>query len=112
MIIHLLVLILKITTDSFPFALYYIETYDRYRLVRRTIRRCLSEYPHEDVYKTALCELDAILTPVIADKGVRMLVKSLKSDWLIFKRLRGILENEDGNSKDLVEGRMRLFFLF
>jgi hypothetical protein len=31
LIIHRLVLILKISTDSFPFELYHIETYDRYR---------------------------------------------------------------------------------
>ena len=112
MIIHLLVLILKITTDSFPFELYYIETYNRYRRVRRTIRRCISIYPYEDAYKTALCELDVILTPVIADKRVKSLVKSLKSDWKIFKRLRGILENENKKSKEVVEGRMRRILSF
>jgi len=35
LIVHLLVLILKITT--FPFNLYYVELYDRYVRVRRTI---------------------------------------------------------------------------
>jgi len=40
------------------------------------------------------------------------LVKSLKSDWLIFKRLRGILENEDESTKEVVEGRMRRFLPF
>ena len=112
MIIHLLVLILKITTDSFPFELYRIKTYDRYRRVRRTIRRCISIYPHEDAYKNALCELDAILTSVIANKHVKSLVKSLKSDWQIFKRLRGILENEDNESREVVEGRMRRILSF
>ncbi|MCW3130532.1 MAG: hypothetical protein N2V75_10615, partial [Methanophagales archaeon] len=33
---------------------------------RRTIRRCISEYPHEDAYRDALCKMDAILTGVIA----------------------------------------------
>jgi hypothetical protein len=109
LIIHLLVLILKITTDSFPFNLYYVELYDRNRRVRSTIRHCISEYPHEDAYRDALCKLDAILTSVIADKRVKSLVKSLKYDWWIFKRLRGILENEDKKSREVVEGRMRRF---
>ena len=80
--------------------------------MRRTIRRCISIYPREDAYRNALCELDAILTTVIADKRVRSLVKSLKSDWKIFKRLRGILENEDTKSKAVVEGRMKCILSF
>ena len=80
--------------------------------MRKTIRRCISEYPHEDAYRTALCGLDAILTTVIADKRVRSLVKSLKSDWLIFKKLRRILENEDKKSKEVVEGKMRRMLSF
>ncbi|MDI6640680.1 MAG: hypothetical protein QMD78_07650, partial [Methanocellales archaeon] len=112
MIIHLLILILKITTDSFPFSLYYVELYDRYRRVRSTIRRCISEYPYENAYRDALYRLDVILTSVIADKRVKSLVKSLKYDWRIFKRLRGILENEDKKSREVVEGRMRRFLSF
>jgi hypothetical protein len=77
--------------------------------VRSTIRRCISEYPHEDAYRDALCKLDAILTSVIADERVKSLVKSLKYDWQIFKRLRGILENEEKRSREVVEGRMRRF---
>ena len=80
--------------------------------MRRTIRRCISVYPHEDAYRNALCELDTLLTSVIADKRVRSLVKSLKSDWRIFKRLRGILENEDKKSREVVEGRMRRILSF
>jgi hypothetical protein len=80
--------------------------------VRRTIRRCISIYPHEDAYRNALCELDAILTSVIADKHVKSLVKSLKSGGMIFKRLRGILENEDEKSKEVVETRMRRFLWY
>jgi hypothetical protein len=112
LIIHLLVLILKITTDSFPFNLYYVELYDRNRRVRSAIRRCISEYPHEDAYRDALYKLDAILTSVIAEKRVKSLVKSLKYDWWIFKRLRGILENEEKKSRAVVEGRMRRFLSF
>ena len=110
MIVHLLVLILKITT--FPFNLYHVELYDRYVRVRRTIRRCISEYPHEDAYRAALCKMDAILTGVIAEKRVKALVRILKRDWLIFKRLRAILENEDKGSREVVEGRMRRFLSF
>jgi hypothetical protein len=109
LIIHLLLLILRITTDGFPFNLYYVELYDRYRRVRSTIHRCISEYPHDDAYRDALCKLDAILTSVIADKRIKSLVKSLKDDWQIFKRLREILENEEKRSREVVEGRMRRF---
>ena len=109
MIAHLLVLILKITTDSFPFNLYYVELYDRYRRVRTTIRRCISEYPHEDAYKDALCKLDAILRSVVSNKPVKWLVKSLGRNRQIFERLRAILENEDKKPREVVEGQMRRF---
>ena len=112
MIVHLLILILKITTDSFPFNLYYVELYDRYVRVRSTIRRCISEYSHEDAYRDALCKLDAILTSVIAEKRVKALVRILKYDWQIFKRLRGIFENEDKGSREVVEGKMSRFLSF
>ncbi len=100
---------LKITTDSFPFNLYYLELYNRYRRVRTTIRRCISEYPHEDAYIDALCKLDAVLISVVSDKRVKWLVKSLKHDRRIFKRLRAILENEDKKPREVVERRMRRF---
>ena len=80
--------------------------------VRRTIRRCISEYPHEDAYRDALCKMDAILTGVIAEKRVKALVRILKRDWRIFKRLKAILENEDKGSREVVEGRMRRFLSF
>nr|QNO51837.1 hypothetical protein FGALOIDC_00021 [Methanosarcinales archaeon ANME-1 ERB6] len=100
---------LKITTDSFPFDLYYVQLYGRYRRVRTTIRRCISEYPYEDAYRGALCKLDAILTSVLVDKRVKTLAKSLKYDRRIFRRLKGILENEDQRSREVVEGRMSRF---
>jgi len=50
LIIHILVLLLKITVDNFPFALYYLDLYDRYRKIRRTVRHCLAVYPHDDAY--------------------------------------------------------------
>jgi len=31
-------------------------------------------------------------------------------NWRIFKRLRAILENEDKGSREVVEGRMSVFF--
>jgi hypothetical protein len=99
----------KITTDSFPFNLYYLELYDRYQRVRTTIRRCISEYPHEDAYTDALCKLDAVLTSVVSGKRVKWLVKSLKHDRRIFKRLRAILENEDKKLGEVVERRMMRF---
>jgi len=77
--------------------------------VRTTIRRCISEYPHEDAYRDALCNLDAILTSVVSDKPVKWLIKSLKRDRQIFERLRAILENEDKKSREVVEGKMRRF---
>jgi hypothetical protein len=63
--------------------------------VRSSIHQCISEYPHDDAYRDTLCKLDAILTSVVADKRIKSLVKSLKDDWQIFKRLREILENEE-----------------
>ena len=55
--------------------------------------------------------MDAILTGVIAEKRVKALVRILKCDWRIFKRLRAILENEDKGSREVVEGRMRRSFI-
>ena len=46
---------------------------------------------------------------VVSDKPVKWLVKSLKQDRRIFKRLRAILENEDKKSREVVERRMMCF---
>jgi hypothetical protein len=51
LIIHILILLLKITVDNFPFGLYYVDLYDRYAKIRRTIRHCLAVYLHNDAYK-------------------------------------------------------------
>jgi hypothetical protein len=109
LIIHILVLLLKITVDNFPFGLYYVDLYDRYGKIRRTVRHCLAVYPHNDAYRNALLKLDRVLTSVIEDNQIKTLVTVLKADYKIFGRLREILENRDKNSIDVVEGKMQRF---
>jgi len=112
LIIHILVLLLKITVDNFPFALYYLDLYDRYRKIRRTVRHCLAVYPHDDAYRDSLLELNRVLTAVIEDKRIKSLVKVLKADYKIFEKLREILENSDKKPREVVEGRMRRFLRY
>jgi hypothetical protein len=49
------------------------------------------------------------MTSVVSDKPVKWLVKNLKRDRQIFERLRAILENEDKESREVVEGKIRRF---
>jgi len=98
LIIHILVLLLKITVDNFPFALYYLDLYDRYRKIRRTVRHCLAVYPHDDAYRDSLLELNRVLTAVIEDKRIKSLVKVLKADYKIFKKW---LREECGERKEV-----------
>jgi hypothetical protein len=109
LIIHILILLLKITVDNFPFGLYYVDLYDRYAKIRRTIRHCLAVYPHNDAYKKALLELDRVLTSVIEDKQIKSLVNVLKGDYKIFGKLREILENRDKKPREVVKGKMKHF---
>jgi hypothetical protein len=110
LIICILVLLLKITVDNFPFGLSYVGLYDRYGKIRRTVRHCLAVYPHNDAYRNALLKLDRGLTSVIEDNQIKTLVTVLKADYKIFGRLREILENRDKNSREVVEGKMWRFY--
>lgn len=111
-VLHLLCLLLSITCDAFPFALYYVELYKRYKKVRTTVRRCISEYPHGDEYKKSLCKLDEILTSVIADKTVKSLVEKLEGYYKVFQRLRTILKNEGKKPVGAVKSSMKRFLSF
>gem|GEM_PF-1178878 len=112
MIIQLLCVALKVRSDLFPFDLYYVKMYDRYKVVRAVIRKCMREYPADDWYKQALYDLERILTSVINDDVIKNRVKRLKYDHGIFSRLRRILRNEDKQSKEGVEKRMKRFLAF
>lgn len=111
-IIHTLWLLLDISTDDFPFELYYVELYLRYRRVRTTVRRCISGYPYNDEYKKALCKLDGILTSLVADKAIKSLVGKLQSYYKVFQRLRAILKNEEKKPVGAVKSSMRRFLSF
>ena len=56
--------------DNFPFGLSYVDLYDRYGKIRRTVRHCLAVYPHNDAYRNALLKLDRVLTAVIEDNQI------------------------------------------
>ena len=93
------------TCDDFPFDLYYVELYDRMKLVRTVVRKCLADYPHDDEYRRALLEVEGILADIVKDKKVRSLVKRLKEAQWDFQRLRRVLEK--GGSRKKVESRVR-----
>ena len=88
MIIQLLCVALKVRSDLFPFDLYYVKMYDRYKVVRAVIRKCMREYPADDWYKQTLYDLERILASVINDDVIKNRVKRLKYDHGIFSRLR------------------------
>jgi hypothetical protein len=111
-IIQLLCVALKVRSDLFPFELYYVTVYDRYKAVMAVIRRCMEEYPANDWYKQALCDLERILASVINDDVIKNRVKRLKYDYGVFSRLRTIRRNEDKQSKEGVERRMKRFLAF
>ncbi|NIA03648.1 MAG: hypothetical protein GWP12_03870 [Nitrospirae bacterium] len=112
MIIQLLCVALKVRSDLFPFELYYVKVYDRYKAVRAVIRKCIKEYLADDWYKQALCNLERILASVINDEVIKNRVKRLKYDYGVFSRLRTILRNEDKQPKEGVERRMKRFLAF
>lgn len=103
---------LKVSSDFFPFDLYYVKLYERYKVVRAVIRTCIKKYTADDKYKRALCELERVLTSVIDDEDMKKRVKRLKYDYGIFGKLRNILRNEDKKSKGDVMSRMKRFLSF
>lgn len=97
-----LCLSLKVTTDQPPFELYYVELFDRYRIVRTAIRRCIPLFKDEDEYKSALIKLDKKLSLVLHDKSLKVRVKQLKYYYHYFRRLCNIFD-EKGHGKEIRE---------
>ncbi len=80
---QLLCAALKVRSDLFPFELYYIKVYDRYKAVRAVIRKCMKEYPADDWYKQALRNLERILASVINDDVIKNRLKTILHSGLI-----------------------------
>jgi len=93
---------LKVTTDQPPFELYYVELFDRYRIVRTAIRKCLPLFNDEEEYKNALIKLDEKLSSVLRDKNLNVRVKQLKYYHRYFRRLCNIFD-EKGHGKEIRE---------
>jgi hypothetical protein len=103
---------LKVSSDLFPFDLYYVKLYERYKVVRAVIRTCIKQYTADDKYKRALCELELVLSSVLDDEDMKNRVKPLKYDYGVFGKLRNILRNEDKKSNGDVMSRMKRFLSF
>ncbi len=101
--IYELCLSLKVTTDQPPFELYYVELFDRYRIVRTAIRKCIPLFnENEDEYKQDLIKLDSKLSLVLRNKSLKIHVKQLKYYHRYFKRLCNIFD-EKGHGKEVRE---------
>ncbi len=91
---------MKVTTNQPPFELYYVELFDRYRIVRTAIRKCIPLFNYEDEYKNALIKLDEKLSSILRDKSLKVRVKELKYYHRYFRRLCNIFD-EKGHSKEI-----------
>lgn len=102
---------MKVTCDQPPFELYYVEQFDRYRVVRTAIRKCISLFNEEEEYKNYLVKIDDKLNSVLRDKNIKIRVKKLKYYHRYFRRLCNIFdEKENGKEiKERVEKRVNRY---
>ena len=102
---------MKVTSDQPPFELYYVEQIDRYRVVRTSIRKCISLFNEEKVYKNHLIKIDDKLNSVLRDKNIKIHVKQLKYYHRYFRRLCNIFdEKENGKEiRERVEKRVKRY---
>jgi hypothetical protein len=75
--------------DNFPFGLYYVDLYDRYAKIRRTIRHCLAVYPHNDAYKKALLDMEQFIWRLMR-KWKRITGCSKMNEWILYRAPMGI----------------------
>lgn len=101
-LVYDLCLSLKVTTDQPPFELYYVELFDRYRIVRTAIRKSISLFENDDEHKNSLIKLDEKLSSVLRDKGLKVRVKQLKYYHRYFRRLCNIFD-EKRHGKEIRE---------
>ncbi len=105
-------MILDVTTMQAPFALYYVELFKRYWLVRRGIRKCIKMCDTDSEYFETLVKLDRLLSSVVADKSIKIMVKKLQYYYHFFNRLCKIFRDGEGSGKavrEQVEKRTRRF---
>jgi hypothetical protein len=110
-LLHDLCLSLKVTTDQPPFEMYYVELFERYRIVRTAIRKCIPLFKDSDEYKISLIKLDENISSVLRDKSLKVRVEQLKYYHRYFKRLCNIFD-EKGHGKEVrerVEKRMKRY---
>ncbi len=102
---------MKVTSDQPPFELYYVEQFNRYRVVRTAIRKCISLFNEEDESKNYLVKLDDKLNSVLRDKNIKIHVKQLKYYHRYFRRLCNIFDEKE-HGKEIrvhVEKRVNRF---